>query len=874
MKNSPPKYALRFLRWFCRPDYLEEIEGDLLELFEKQVEQTPRKANWNFRWQVLRHFRPDFIRSFNHYSLINGAMYRNYFKTAWRNLLKQRLYSMINLSGLTVGMACFILIAFYVQYELSYDTSHEKADQIYRVIQQQEGNAFRGTDFFAVTPEPLGPALLESFPEVEATATVTDPRYASEKVILSYEEKVFSPRILYADADIFDVFTIPVLDGAGGAALEDPNSILLSRSLARKYFGDESALGKHLVFNNERPLTVKGVFEDRPENQHLVFDYLVSIKNYDQYQFDVGRWGSNNYRTYLVLRQGHDYKALEQKFAVFDDEIEAAYGNAPFRAEFFLQPVQDIYLHSVANFESASVSDIRYIYLFVSIAFIILLLAAVNYMNLTTARSFSRSREVGVRKVLGARRSQLISQLLGESFLLTLISFVLALSLVFMILPLFNNLIGRPIPFDIVGSRWFLIAMFLTAISIGGLSGLYPAFFLSAVTTVQAIKGNFLKRFGRGVFIRNSLIIGQFATAVVLAVSSLVVYQQLQYVQNKKLGFNRDQVAYVPFYFKMVEDNYELIRRDLLMHPQIEKVAISTALPINTDNQGLVNRWEGNDGERNIYCYRHQVDYHFLDLFEIDLLEGRNFSLEHSTDSTSSYILNESAVAAIGWTPTSALGKGFRNGQVIGVVKDFHFQPMDLNIEPMYMMLRSPQNTYGNYGNISIKIKMDDVAGTLAHIEQSFQKFAPNLPFESHFLDESYNQQYETERRLGNAFNIFTILALFIASVGLFGLVSHIVVIRTKEIGVRKVLGASVTSIVKLLSKDFLWLVVISILVAVPIAWYLMRHWLQGFAYRIDMPWWAFGCAALTTLVVSLLTVGWQSARAAIANPVDSLRDE
>jgi len=416
---SPPKFSVRFFKWFCDPSLHPLIEGDLMELYQEKVGVLGRhKADIHFIKEVVRLFRPGIIRSnLLTQNLENqSSMFNNYLKVAWRNLLKHKLYSTINLLGLTIGMACFILITLYLQYELSYDTHHEKSERIFRLIQQQKGNVFRGTDFFAVSPEPLAKAMKETFPEVEFAATVNDPRYASETIGLAYEDKVFSPRILYADERVFDVFTIPMIAGEGRKAIGDPNSILLSESLAKKYFGNDPAIGKVLIFNKERPLTVKGIFQDGPSNQHLAFDYLVSFQNYEHYEGNIGRWDSNNFRTYVVLSDKEDYHSVSQKLKTFDKTIEAAYSGLPFKAEFFLQPIEDIHLFSNANFESSPTSDIRYVYLFISIAFIILLLAAINYMNLATARSINRSKEVGMRKVMGAKRGQLVAQFLGEAF--------------------------------------------------------------------------------------------------------------------------------------------------------------------------------------------------------------------------------------------------------------------------------------------------------------------------------------------------------------------------------------------------------------------------------------------------------------------------
>lgn len=870
MLPKPPKHALRFLRWFCREDFVEEIEGDLIELFEQQFEEAPRRAKRSFWWQVIRHFRPDFIKSFQRDPLINLAMFQNYLKVAWRNLVKQKLYSVINLSGLTVGMACFILIALFVQYELSYDTHHEKTDRIYRVIQQQKGNIFKGTDVFAVSPEPLAPALVSSFPEVEAAATID-----LKTNLLTYRDIAYAPNNMFADERIFEVFDISIIRGEQEEVLQDPTSILLSESLAERYFGSVDPLGKQMLLDNNEPMVVKGIFKDIPKNQHFDFEAIIPLKNAEEYEASIGRWSWNNYRTYMVLAEGQDYKALESKLSLFDQYVEPEYQNFPFHyPQFFLQPIQDIHLNSTVNFETGAIGDIRYIYLFLLIGFIILLLAAINYMNLATARSVSRSKEVSMRKVLGAQRKQLISQFLGESFLLTLISFVLAIGLAAYLLPLFNRLLAQPIELNLITNYGLIAVMFLIAILVGGLSGLYPAVFLSSVTPMKAMAGDLVKNFKQGTSLRNILVIGQFTAAIVLIVSSLVVYQQLRFIQTKKLGFNQNQVLYVPYYFDEIGQNTERIRNELLRHPQIGKVSITKNLPVNTNDQGSVNQWEGNEGEQSFYCYRNYVDYDYVDLFEMELVAGRNFSLDFPTDSTQSYLLNESAVAAMGWTPEAAIGKGFRRGQVIGVVKDFHFQPMDLTIEPQFTMFRSIANNDINYGHVVMKVNMSGLTETLAYVKEIFKEVAPNIPVDYHFLDESLAESYESERRLGHAFNIFTLLALLIAGIGLFGLVSHSVVQRTKEIGIRKVLGASAASIVQLLSTDFLKLIIVSVIIATPIAWYLMQQWLQGFAYRIGLHWWIFLLAGIMAVGIAVLTVSIQSLKAAWMNPIESLRQE
>ncbi|MEN0047429.1 MAG: ABC transporter permease, partial [Bacteroidota bacterium] len=447
-------------------------------------------------------------------------MFQNYLKSAFRNLSKNKMYTLINILGLTVGMTCFVLIALYVQYEMSYDQQHEDANQIYRIAQQQKGNTFKGTDHFAVAPMPITAALMNEFPEVEVATTINLNRH-----LFSLEEKIFFERGMYADEYVFDVFTIPVLEGEGKTALKDPNAILLTRKLAQKYFGATSPIGQTLLLQNERLVTVKGVIEDVPDNQHFTYDYIWAIQNYPEYDRDQERWGSNNYKAYVKLQEGVNHQDFAVKMNVtFAKRVADAYSNAPFSAKYFLDPLKDVHLYSNINFEPGKNSDIRYIYLFTSIAFIILLLAAINYMNLATARSARRSKEVGVRKVLGAKKGQLIYQLLGESFLLTLLSFTLAIALASFLLPLFSQLVGIKIPFQIVGNQWLFAGMLVTALLVGGLSGLYPSVVLSSINPVKAFRGSVNKSYKDGTSLRNILVIGQFVTAIVLGTGGMIVY--------------------------------------------------------------------------------------------------------------------------------------------------------------------------------------------------------------------------------------------------------------------------------------------------------------------------------------------------------------
>jgi len=873
--TQPPKLAQRFLNFFLKEELVEEVLGDLEEKYLTKVQkENTQQANWNYWFQTINYLRPFAIRNDLLTQLNPFFMFRSYFKIAWRSLFKQKLYSVINITGMTVGMTCFILIALYIQHEMSFDLQHEKADRIYRVSQQMVGNEFRGTNRFAVTPMPLIPSMKEQFPEVEEGTTLATTGLTFWKDGLP----IFERGGLYLDTSFFDVFTHPVIEGNVREALKDKDAIILTETIAKKYLGEDSPIGKAVDLGENKFAIVKAVIEDVPNNQHLRFRFARSIENYEEYKGDKAnyRWSSNNYWSYLVLQEDYDPKLLEAKMIPFGDNAaaELAEFNLIFNPKYYLQPLKDIHLHSNINAELGGNGDIRYIYLSASIAFIILLLALINYMNLTTARSSQRSREVGVRKVLGAQRKQLVNQFMIESILVTGLSFILAILLANLLLPAFNLLLDLKIPFSLSDNQLILLGLVAVALFLGIVAGLYPAIMSSAIAPVKALKGNWFKsRKGSGAFLRNALVIGQFAAAIVLAISSIVIYQQLRYIQTKKLGFNRDQVVFVGYGGQNMIEKSSTLRNELLQHPNIEKVAISRVLPLNTNNQGIAFKWEGKKADDpDLHIYRLHTDYHFIDLFEMEIAEGRNFSPEFPSDSTNTYILNEAAVKAIGWDAASAIGKSFNEGKVIGVVKDFHFQPFDLSIEPMYLTFHDENSA--SFGNVSMKVKLEDSQETLQHIKKSFKKVLPLMSANVNFMDEAYNNLYDREKRFGDAFNIFTLIALFIACIGLFGLVTHSVLLRTKEIGIRKVLGSSVSGIVGLISSDFLKLVFISALVAIPVAWWGMNSWLQDFAYRIDLQWGVFLVAGLVAIMIAFLTVGSQSLKAAWANPVDSIKSE
>ena len=866
----PPRLAFRFLNWFLKQELLEEVIGDLEEKYELTLERgTAQQANWQYWRQVLNYLRPFAIRSDLITDLNPFFMFSSHWKIAWRSLLKNKRYAALNLTGMTVGLTCFLLITMYIQYESSYDQQHSKSDRIYRVVQRQEGNMFQGTDEFALSPCVMVPTLLEDFPEVETGTTIS---FAN--ILFLDEQEAQYETGLFADSAFFTVFDHEVLYGSIEGALRDPEEVVLTQRMAEKYFGDDDPVGKTMAMDNDQLATVRAVIATPPKNQHFDFDYVTALENYGPYPDDAERWKwvSNNYRAYIVLPEGYDHLAFTEKLDYLSDIAKPFYENFSFSPHYFLQPITDIHLRSRMNMETSSNSSMSYMYLAGAIAIVILLLALINYINLTTARASQRFREVGVRKTLGAGRMQLVGQFFTESLIIVGASLLLALSLSVYLLPGFNEFMGVEIGLQWLGSGELLLgAIGLLALLVLG-AGLYPAILSSIAEPIQAIRGTAFQGAGKRSLLGKAMVVGQFVAAIMLASGSIIIYQQLQFIQQKNLGYNRDQIVFIPFRDQDVLEKGSTFRTELLAHSGIENVTFSSQVPLDSENQGIARSWEGNVDKREVPIYRNWVDYSFLDLYEMELVAGRNFSPDQPTDKTNAYLLNESAVKALGWAGDDAVGKQFEEGHVIGVVRDFHFQPFDLAIEPMFIRIRNEYTA--RYGAISVKIRGDQQEAALAHLQETMQEVLPTIPYDLRYLDESYNQLYQTETRFGEAFVLFTGLAIFIACLGLLGLVTHQVQQRTKEIGIRKVLGASVTQILQLISASFLWQVVLATLIAAPLAWYGMHLWLEGFAYRITLGPWVFLLVGGVTLLIAFVTISTQSLRAALANPVQAIKTE
>jgi len=806
-------------------------------------------------------------------------MFKNYLIIALRNLKKHRGFSFINIAGLAIGIACCLLILLLIREEISFDRFHENKDQVYRVINQHPGQFYMGTDYLAVTPAPLAPAMMAEFPEV-IKATRID---SSNEVIISYQNKRFYEDGFYwTDSHFFDVFSFPLLRGDQSKALSEPYSVIISERMAQKYFGNEEPVGKTIALNNRHDFIVTGIMKDVPHNSHLQFDFLaplITLSRISEQEDLLEGWGNYSYYTYILLQKGYSPGDLENKFPAFyekyqGERLRRMRQQDPTRKadRFFLQPLKRIHLYSHLNFEISPNSDIGQIYLLSVLAFITLLIACINYMNLATARSASRAKEVGMRKVVGAERRQLIRQFIGESIFFCSIAVLLAAVLVELILPVFNSLVGKSISFHFYHNWEFFIGLICLALVVGIISGSYPAFFLSTFRPVTVLKGSYRTK-TKGSLLRKILVIFQFAASIVLVISTIIIYSQIEYIRNKKLGFNREQVVVLPVKDRELRQNHEPLKNELLQNPAILGCTASTWLPNNIRTNQGDTFWEGMEEGMDLQVYLLEADYDFIDVFGIELVEGRNFSREFSTDSQA-YILNETARKIFGWD--KALGKrfGFRReevgtGQVIGVVKDFHFLSLHQGMQPLVIRLTENRMSY-----LSVKISTQNIPQTIEFLKERWQKFSPNHPFEYFFLDDDFEKMYRSEMRLGKIFASFTALAIFIACLGLFGLASFTSEQRTKEIGVRKVLGASVSTIVVLLSKEFSKWVFVASLIAWPVAYYAMSRWLQSFAYRISVGIWIFLLATILALLVAIATVSFKAIKAALANPVEALRYE
>lgn len=801
-------------------------------------------------------------------------MFKSYLKTTLRSIKKHLGYSLINIMGLAIGMACFILILLFVFDELSYDKFHENHERIYRVTRQWFNEDGVVSLHLGQVAPPIGPLLENDFPEIVHAVRII----GSGGLLVGRDANFFlERRFVFAEEDFFNVFTYEMIAGDPATALRAPMTVVITQEMAQKYFGSENPLGQSLTVKADSikvDMTVSGVIKTMPHNSHFHADILGSFKTYEAMagEEEMRNWGRNNYNTYLLLEENYDISQLKTQLDSFIDR-HMSQGMSE-RTKLHLQKLTDIHLHSHLDSEIEANSDITYVYIFSVIAFFVLLIACINFMNLATARSAGRAKEVGLRKVVGAQRSQLIRQFLGESILTAVISLLIAIVMVILILPEFNQFVGRSLSFNLVSNLSLVFLLFLFAVSVGILSGIYPALFLSAFKPVRVLKGK-LDIGKKGFSFRTVLVVFQFTISIVLIICVSVVSSQLSYMQTRNLGFDKEHVIVLPSSPAMVE-NLDSFKSRLLLNPSILSISAAKRVPsgrlLDSSGASVLSGETSQPITFRIALLR--VDHDYIPTFKMEMAAGRNFSREIRTDSSQAFILNETAIQRIGWkTSEEAIDQGFsyggRKGQIIGVVKDFHFESLHQEISPIVMLLSST-----SLNQISIRINSLNIPQTMAFLQDIWSEMRPEYPFSYYFIDENFDQLYRSEENLSQIFSYFAFLSIFIGCLGLFGLASYTAERRTKEIAVRKVLGASSGGLVVLLSKEFSKWVLLANVIAWPIGYIVMSSWLQNFAYRTGIAIGVFFLAGGLAWTIAFLTVSYQTIKAAHADPVSALKYE
>lgn len=804
-------------------------------------------------------------------------MFKNYLKIAYRNLIKHKSYSLINIFGLSLGITCCILILAYIGYELSYDSYHKNADSIYRIASKR--TTMGRTQEFAVSPGPAGPTMIKDFPEV-----VDAVRFMpTVKRAFAYKDKkFFETGVLYADQSVFKVFSFELIEGDPKTALEAPFTMVITSETAQKYFGNESPMGKIIKWDNNFEYQVTGVVKSPPPNSHFTFNVLASFSTLIRYDPRLGSSWNTSYQTYLLLQGNINLEEFEQKIGGFVEKyLGPMLKERGIEQETYLQPLKSIHLHSHLMGELGVNSDIKIIYTFSVIALVILLIACINFMNLSTARSAIRTKEIGLRKVLGAERSKLVLQFLGESFIFAMISLAAAILLAQLLLPLFRSLAERDISIDYFHMPYFTAGIVGIVLFVGLVAGSYPAFYLSAFKPIAALKGNILHSSKKSRF-RSILVVFQFAITTILIICTVIIFSQQKYMKNKDLGFNKRNLLIIAIQNKEVRSLLESFKSELLKIKGVASTGASSMVPgeMYLFNSGIYP--EGFPRDQQFRMDNFLVDQDFIETFEIETVKGRGFSKDIATDITDSVMINETAASKLGWD--NPVGKTIEivrslddpiKKTVIGVFRDIHQRSLYAVVEPTFIQYVSDEGPIENRARrLAVRLDTDDLPHTMKEIEQKWKEVYPDHPYYSFFLDDFFDSQHRAEEKLSNIFRAFSVLAVLIGCVGLFGLASYMAEKRTKEIGIRKVLGSTVGSIVVLLCREYLLLIAVANGIAWPVAFLAMKKWLQNFPYPTSIQLSTFILTALLTLIIASLTVSYQSVKAARANPVESLRYE
>lgn len=871
---NPPRLAEWLLAHLLPDEEWETPLGDFAEYYRMQCRRASVRRAQLWYWQQVLELIPRRFVSTVYWSLI---MFKSYVRTALRHMRRHIGYTTLNIVGLSVGLAVCLLIALFVQHELGFDQFHQQEDQIYRVLQARSDRQDAQADEH-MSPG-FAPALMAGIPEIQHAVRFiarSGSLVSREDGSLSTYEKDF----IYADSNFFDVFTFPLIKGDPTTALDRPMTVVVTERAAQTYFGDADPIGQTLLYNNTHRFEVTGVAANLPPQSSIRFDFLVSFATIraipeEAPMFNSG-WGVSAYPTYVLLRKEATVPAVEEKISVVLQQHTDA--EHVLNASFRLESITDVYLHSAGNNQLGPQSDIRYIYIFSALAILILLIACINYMNMATARSAGRAREVGVRKVVGAYRGQLAGQFLSESMFTSLMAMVLAVGLVRLTLPIFADLLQREISVALLSHPVVILTLLGVVAFVGFLSGSYPALLLSRFIPAEVLKGKFTHS-SSGAAFRKGLVVFQFTVSVALIASTLVIYSQLDYVRNKRLGLNPEQVMVLSLQGETVSkpssiaQQPDAFRSELENIAAVEHVAYATTVPTR---RGSRFGYRATEDEPWAYVHSYQITPSFLPTLGMEMLAGEDYNTTLPPQPTD-VLLNETAMRLFGWNnATEALGQivPLRLGRdpltVRGIVQDFHFQSLHQTIQPVaFRPIGERRPRY-----VIMRVQAAELQQTVQRVEALWQQFSPEHPFTYFFLDDAFDQLYQTEDRLARVFNIFTLIAIVIACLGLFGLAAYSAEQRTKEIGIRKVFGATVVNLVGLLSKDFLKLVTVSFVFAIPLAYAAMQRWLEDFAYRIDLGWGVFALAGVLALGIALATVSYQAIRAALANPIDSLRYE
>ena len=870
-RNKSPLIATWFFKLILPVNDLEYLLSDYEAVYTYILDKNGALSAWLWYWSQLFKSAPVYIGLMLYWRI---SMFNNYLKIALRNILKQKGYTFINVFGLAVGMACCIFILAYIIDEFSFDRFHEKADNIYRV--NTTGIISGRTIKVPTVPAPMAQAMVNDFPEVLDAVRF---RSHGNKVVSYKDKKYFESGILYTDNSIFNIFSFNLILGDPKTALKAAYNIVISQEMAHKYFGNENPIGKIIRLNNNEDYSITGIIEKPPANSHLDFNMLASFETFYKRNPDNMGWIGWNYQTYVLLKDGIDYKLFDQKFLSFNEKyiggIIKQMGGELYNQ---LQPLTSIHLFSNMEFDLSTNSDIRYIYTFAAIAIFILLIACINFMNLSTARSANRAKEVGLRKVVGADRGMLINQFLGESFILAIISVLFAIGIVLATNHYFNDLVGRDISINFLSDPMIITGLLIIVIFVGFIAGSYPAFFLSAFNPSSILKGE-LNKGARSSRFRSILVVSQFAISITLIIGSIIVYNQLDYMKNKRLGFNKEQKLVLKIVDDKVEEKLKLIKSIMLNIEGVKNVCGSGMVPGEGNFSTNAYYPEGFPTDQSVLMENFEIDEDFLKTYNVELSAGRGFSKEMLTDKENSILINETAAKKLNWE--NPVGKKFyvlasnqditerEPRTVIGVIKDIHHRSLHHLVEPTVIDY-SPDSA----DRISLKLSTQNISETMESVKDEWSKIAPNHPFEYFFLDDYYNSLYQSEENLSRIIQVFTFFAIIIGCLGLFGLVSFAAEQRTKEIGIRKALGSSATSIVMILCKEFFILVIIANIFAWPAAYFMMNKWLEGFPYQTEMNLITFFFAGFAAIFIALLTVSYRSLKAAFTNPVDALRYE